>query len=346
MIQRISAVTLLVRDYDEAIGYFTRTLGFAPGGGHPAQRHASAGYWSRRAARPAPAFSSPRRRGRGRRRASATRPAAASFSSWRPTTSAATMPTCWRRGVRFIEEPRYESYGTVAVFEDLYGNRWDLVEPKRQPPVPQFRFHARAGFLADPIGQPGSGRGMAVRPHSLAFTQPSVGRGRHPHRRQRRCPPACRCFRSGAGDGGHRRAPSSPRRRRRSSPRSTTSAPSAATSDTSRSGSTTSSARRRSRCAGRQPRASSPTRRCRSTPAAALARRRRSSPRKARAAPRSRSISRATTRTVRARAFAFRSFTQLTDDENYSRTTGGFEYDWRSTHEPGWQEPDGGLCGE
>lgn len=32
------------------------------------------------------------------------------------------------RGVRFVEEPRHESYGTVAVFEDLYGNRWDLIE--------------------------------------------------------------------------------------------------------------------------------------------------------------------------------------------------------------------------
>ena len=35
------------------------------------------------------------------------------------------------RGVRFLEEPRFEAYGTVAVFEDLYGNRWDLIEPKR-----------------------------------------------------------------------------------------------------------------------------------------------------------------------------------------------------------------------
>ena len=33
------------------------------------------------------------------------------------------------RGVRFCEEPRKESYGTVAVFEDLYGNRWDLLCP-------------------------------------------------------------------------------------------------------------------------------------------------------------------------------------------------------------------------
>ena len=32
-------------------------------------------------------------------------------------------------GVRFLEEPREEAYGTVAVFEDLYGNKWDLLGP-------------------------------------------------------------------------------------------------------------------------------------------------------------------------------------------------------------------------
>ncbi|MFG2821409.1 VOC family protein [Kitasatospora sp. NPDC048365] len=32
-------------------------------------------------------------------------------------------------GVRFLEEPRHEPYGSVAVFEDLYGNRWDLLQP-------------------------------------------------------------------------------------------------------------------------------------------------------------------------------------------------------------------------
>lgn len=34
------------------------------------------------------------------------------------------------RGVRFAEAPRHEDYGTVAVFEDIYGNRWDLLQPK------------------------------------------------------------------------------------------------------------------------------------------------------------------------------------------------------------------------
>lgn len=34
-------------------------------------------------------------------------------------------------GVRFEEEPRTEPYGTVAVFVDAFGNRWDLIEPLR-----------------------------------------------------------------------------------------------------------------------------------------------------------------------------------------------------------------------
>ena len=33
-------------------------------------------------------------------------------------------------GVKFLEEPRHEAYGSVVVFEDLYGNRWDLLQPK------------------------------------------------------------------------------------------------------------------------------------------------------------------------------------------------------------------------
>ncbi len=32
------------------------------------------------------------------------------------------------RGIHFCEAPRDEAYGTVAVFEDLYGNRWDLLQ--------------------------------------------------------------------------------------------------------------------------------------------------------------------------------------------------------------------------
>ena len=34
------------------------------------------------------------------------------------------------RGVEFVGAPRVENYGTVVVFLDLYGNRWDLIQPK------------------------------------------------------------------------------------------------------------------------------------------------------------------------------------------------------------------------
>ena len=37
-------------------------------------------------------------------------------------------------GVAFLEEPRTERYGKVVVFEDLYGNRWDLLEPRSGSP--------------------------------------------------------------------------------------------------------------------------------------------------------------------------------------------------------------------
>lgn len=38
----------------------------------------------------------------------------------------------WMRekGVDFIEEPREEAFGTVVVFKDLYGNKWDMIQPK------------------------------------------------------------------------------------------------------------------------------------------------------------------------------------------------------------------------
>ena len=37
------------------------------------------------------------------------------------------MPAFKERGVVFVEKPRLEPYGTVAVFTDPYGNRWDLI---------------------------------------------------------------------------------------------------------------------------------------------------------------------------------------------------------------------------
>jgi len=36
------------------------------------------------------------------------------------------------KGVKFVREPKEEIYGIVAVFTDLYGNQWDLLEPKNK----------------------------------------------------------------------------------------------------------------------------------------------------------------------------------------------------------------------
>lgn len=35
------------------------------------------------------------------------------------------------KGIEFVREPKEEAYGTVAVFKDLYGTLWDLIEPKK-----------------------------------------------------------------------------------------------------------------------------------------------------------------------------------------------------------------------
>jgi catechol 2,3-dioxygenase-like lactoylglutathione lyase family enzyme len=42
------------------------------------------------------------------------------------------------KGIKFIREPKTESYGIVAVFEDLYGNLWDLLEFDKSHPLAQW----------------------------------------------------------------------------------------------------------------------------------------------------------------------------------------------------------------
>ena len=39
------------------------------------------------------------------------------------------------RGVEFVREPKEADYGTVAVFKDLYGNLWDLLQLNREHPI-------------------------------------------------------------------------------------------------------------------------------------------------------------------------------------------------------------------
>lgn len=128
---RLGLVSLLVADYDAAIAFFCDALGFTlaedtnlgggkrwvvvrPDGG-------GTGLLLARAAGPEQSASIGRQAG-GRVGFFLETP---DFAAAHARMSAA--------GVRFLEGPRSEPYGIVAVFEDLCGNRWDLIEPAGRP---------------------------------------------------------------------------------------------------------------------------------------------------------------------------------------------------------------------
>ena len=130
MKQAIGAVSLLVRDYEEALKFYTRTLRFevvedAPLGG------------GRRWILLAPPGSGECRvllaRAKNRKeKASVGRQASGRVFLFLHTDNfARDYREMRRRGVAFNEEPRAEAYGTVAVFEDPFGNKWDLIMPSK-----------------------------------------------------------------------------------------------------------------------------------------------------------------------------------------------------------------------
>ena len=130
MKSRIATISLLVRDYDEAIAFYCGKLSFslledtalgsgkrwvlvAPPDGAGARLLLARADGAAQAARVGDQTG-------GR------------VGFFLETADFARDHAAFReRGVRFLEEPRHEPYGSVAVFEDLYGNKWDLIEPKR-----------------------------------------------------------------------------------------------------------------------------------------------------------------------------------------------------------------------
>jgi catechol 2,3-dioxygenase-like lactoylglutathione lyase family enzyme len=128
MSQRITHVTLVVRDYDEALEFFTNAMGFELLEDTPlgdGKRWIVVGP-----------------RGSGGSNLLLARATPEQVSSVGNQSGGRVFlflhtDDFWRdyramraKGVKFNEEPREESYGTVAVFEDLYGNKWDLLQPK------------------------------------------------------------------------------------------------------------------------------------------------------------------------------------------------------------------------
>jgi dienelactone hydrolase/predicted enzyme related to lactoylglutathione lyase len=116
--------TIVVREYDQAIAFYTKTLGFALvedtalGGGKR---------WVRVRARGTTlllARAADEEQAKAIGRQSGGRVAFFIETDDFARDHAALVA----RGVRFVREPRDESYGRVAVFEDLYGNRFDLIQ--------------------------------------------------------------------------------------------------------------------------------------------------------------------------------------------------------------------------
>ncbi|QAU23504.1 VOC family protein [Dyella sp. M7H15-1] len=123
----IAAIALLVRDYDEAIAFYTRCLDFeliedTPMAG--GKRWVLVSPPGARETRLLLAQAST-----GEQDACVGEQAGGRvFLFLHVDDFYARYETMLIRGVRFLERPREEPYGTVAVFEDLYGNKWDLLQ--------------------------------------------------------------------------------------------------------------------------------------------------------------------------------------------------------------------------
>jgi len=131
MPQTLAHIALVVRDYDEAIAYYTGTLGFrllentdmgagkrwvlvAPPGS------AGTSLLLARAATPEQSTRIGNQTG-GR-----------VFLFLHTDNFQRDYQALRAHQVEFVREPKHEPYGTVAVFKDLYGNLWDLIQPTRQ----------------------------------------------------------------------------------------------------------------------------------------------------------------------------------------------------------------------
>ena len=130
MTQMLGALSLLVRDYDEAIAWYVDKLGFrlledTPRG--PGKR------WVRIAPPGAKetclllaqAASDEQRALVGKQGAGRV------WLFLHTDDFARDYERMLAAGVRFAEQPRHEDYGSVVVFEDLYGNRWDLLQHRK-----------------------------------------------------------------------------------------------------------------------------------------------------------------------------------------------------------------------
>ncbi|MEM7611212.1 MAG: VOC family protein [Pseudomonadota bacterium] len=132
MTQSLAMISLLVADYDEAIDYYVSVLGFELVEDTPIpEQHkrwvvvSPPGNTGARVLL-ARASTPEQRRRIGDQTGGRVFLFLHTDDFWRDYTAYQA------RGVRFVREASEETYGTVAVFADLYGNQWDLIERKPQ----------------------------------------------------------------------------------------------------------------------------------------------------------------------------------------------------------------------
>jgi catechol 2,3-dioxygenase-like lactoylglutathione lyase family enzyme len=125
--QRLSLTAVLVSNYDEAIDFYVGTLGFEL----RADTHLSPGKrWVVVAPQGSPAGLLLARAINSRQRSAIGAQTGGRVFLFLETDDFVRDYAAYRsKDVIFVSEPRSEPYGMVAVFQDLYGNLWDLIEP-------------------------------------------------------------------------------------------------------------------------------------------------------------------------------------------------------------------------
>jgi catechol 2,3-dioxygenase-like lactoylglutathione lyase family enzyme len=126
---KLASIAYLVRDYDEAIAWFVNALGFQL---IEDTKLSEKKRWVRVQAPEGGAVLLLAKADGPAQEASVTTAAGGSVGFFLETKDFATTHALFMsRSIKFREHPRHETYGTVAVFEDLYGNSWDLIEPAK-----------------------------------------------------------------------------------------------------------------------------------------------------------------------------------------------------------------------
>ncbi len=131
MKQSIAHIALVVNDYDEAIRFYTEKLGFTLLEDTP---QSETKRWVLVAPKGAEECSLLLAKGVGDEQRSriGNQTGGRVFLFLRTDDFWRDYENYQSKGVNFVREPKTENYGTVAVFEDLYGNLWDLIEFKNK----------------------------------------------------------------------------------------------------------------------------------------------------------------------------------------------------------------------